>query len=343
MVRAIDAAREGTVTRLTLSLGVTVNPRTWPILDGSVTPDAIDLVTTPLDPSELFWRQLKFGEFDISEMSISSLLIAVNKGDDRFVALPVCTTRRFFHSTILVRRDAGIERPEDLKGKRVGVPEYQQTAALWTRGALQHEWGVTAQDMTWWMERPQARSHGGATGSKPPKGVTIHEVPADKSLGSMMMSGELQAVVHYIRGTNLVDRSTVDLRTQPEIRTLFPDTVAEGARYWKKTGILPINHAMVVKREVYEDYPWVVLNVLKAFREANAIAEQQRLQHVEYHGATGLMSAESAKGLRTQLIDHSVATNRLVFETAADYSFEQGLTNRRMKLEEIFAPSVMED
>jgi 4,5-dihydroxyphthalate decarboxylase len=331
------------VSKLQLSLGVTVNPRTWPILDGSVTPDAIDLHVTPLDPSELFWRQLKFAEFDISEMSISSLLIAVNKGDDRFVALPVCTTRRFFHSTILVRRDAGIETPADLKGKRVGVPEYQQTAALWTRGALQHEWDVLARDMTFWMERSKARSHGGATGSAPPPGVTIHEVPADKSLGSMMTSGELQAVIHYIRGTNLVDRSTIDLRNHPEIKTLFPDPIAEGVRYWKKTGILPINHAMVVKREIAEKHPWAVLNVLKAFREANAIAEEQRLPHVEYHIATGLVSPESAAGLRKTLIQHSIAANRLVFETAADYSYEQGLTNRRMTLEEIFAPCVLED
>ena len=331
------------MTKLQLSLGVTVNPRTWPIIDGSVTPDAIDWHVTPLDPSELFWRQLKFSEFDISEMSISSLLIAVNKGDDRFVALPVCTTRRFFHSTILVRRDSGIAAPEDMKGKRVGVPEYQQTAALWTRGALQHEWGVKSQDMEFWMERSQARSHGGATGSSAPPGVTIHEVSAEKSLGSMMASGELQAVIHYIRGTNLVDRSTVDLRNHPEVRTLFPDPVAEGTRYWRKTGILPINHAMVVKRELAEQHPWVVLNVLKAFREANEIAEAQRLAHVEYHAATGLVSPESAQGLRRTLIRHSVAENRLVFETAADYSFEQGLTTRRMKLEEIFAPCVMED
>ena len=338
-----DQKGETVLSDLTLSLGLTVNPRTWPVLDGRVRPAAIDWHATPLHPSELFWRQLKFAEFDISEMSLSSLLIAIDKGDRRFLALPVCTTRQFFHTSILVRRDSGIARPEDLKGKRVGVPEYQQTAALWTRGALQHEWGVRPSDMTWWMERGQARSHGGATGSGAPPGVTIHPVPAEKNLGTMMAAGELDAVVHYLRATNLVDRSTEDLAANPDIRPLFPDNRAEGARYWAKTGLLPINHLMVVRRDVAERHPWVVLNVLKAFRAANEIAETERLAQAEYHIATGLVGPESAEGLRRRLVEHSVAANRLVFETAARYSHEQGFTTRQIPLAEIFAPAVLED
>src|SRR5579863_2234187 len=127
---------------LPLSIGITNNPRTWPILDGTVKVDGIDLIPTVLHPSELFWRQLHFAEFAVSEMSCSSFLIVIGQGDRRFVGLPIFTTRRFFHTSILVRRAAGIETPADLKGKRVGVPEYQQTAALWTRGVLQHEFGV---------------------------------------------------------------------------------------------------------------------------------------------------------------------------------------------------------
>jgi 4,5-dihydroxyphthalate decarboxylase len=114
---------------LQLSVGMASNPRTWPIFDGTIKPDGVDLIPSAVHPSELFWRQLKFGDFDISEMSFSSLIMALANGDDRWVGLPVFTTRRFFHTGILVRKDAGIEKPEDLKGKRVGVPEYQQTAA----------------------------------------------------------------------------------------------------------------------------------------------------------------------------------------------------------------------
>src|SRR6201988_1809513 len=179
------------------SIGITSTPRTWPVIDGQVKPDGIDLVPTVLHPSELFWRQLRFAEFAVSEMSCSSFLIALARGDTRFVGLPIFTTRRFFHTSILVRRKAGIETPADLKGKRVGVPEYQQTAALWARGVLAHEFGVTPADIEFWMERTPKKSHGGATGFKPPPGVVVHQVPADKSLGSMMLAGELDATGHF--------------------------------------------------------------------------------------------------------------------------------------------------
>ena len=151
-------------------------------------------------------------------MSCSSFLIAIARGDTRFVGLPIFTTRRFFHTSILVRRAAGIETPADLRGKRVGVPEYQQTAALWGRGVLQHEFGVAAKDMEFWMERTPEMSHGGATGFKPPPGVTVNQIPADKSIGSMMLAGELDAALHYLSGRNLVDRSRADLANQPGLQ-----------------------------------------------------------------------------------------------------------------------------
>ena len=183
---------------LQLSIGITSNPRTWPIIDGTVKPEGIDLVATVLHPSELFWRQLHFAEFAVSEMSCSSFLIATGLGDTRFFGLPIFTTRRFFHTSILVARKAGIETPADLKGKRVGVPEYQQTAALWARGVLQHEFGVAPKEMEFWMERTPEKSHGGATGFKPPPGVVVNQIPADKSIGTMMLAGELDAALHYL-------------------------------------------------------------------------------------------------------------------------------------------------
>src|SRR4026209_29689 len=231
-----------------LSVGMAPNPRTWPLFDGRVKPDGIDLIMSPVHASELFWRQLRFADFDLSDMSFSSLLIAIAHGDQRWVGLPIFTTRRLFHTGILVRRDAGIDTPADLKGKRVAVPEYQQTGALWIRGALQHEFGVAPKDMEFWMERPPSKSHGGATGFKPPSGVTVNQVPPDKSLGSMMASGEVDAVMFYLVDPNLIDRSTIDLHNHPEIKPLFTDSVAEGVRYYRKTGLYPINHGMVMKR-----------------------------------------------------------------------------------------------
>ena len=164
---------------LQLSIAMTVNPRTRPILDGSVKADGIDLIPTPLHPSEMFWRQLKFADFDVSELSFSSLSMAKARGDERFVGLPIFTTRHFFQNWILVRKGARIESPADMKGKRVGVPEYQQTAAVWSRGILEHDFGVAPKDMEFWMERAPAQSHGGSTGFKPPPGVTVLPVEAD--------------------------------------------------------------------------------------------------------------------------------------------------------------------
>ena len=328
--------------KLQLSLGITSNPRTWPILDGRVVPDAIDPLITPCDPSELFWRQLRFGDFDVSEMSMSSLMMIRAQGDDRFIGLPVFTTRQFFHTKILVRRDARINAPADLKGKRVGVPEYQQTAALWIRGITQSEFGVTPRDMEFWMEREPSRSHAGAVGFKPPPGVTIHQIPPDKSIGSMMVKGELDACMFYIRNQNLIDRSSEDLANHPDIKPLFPDSAAESVRYFEKTGIYPINHGMVVKRELAERNPWVVVNLLKAFNAANDIANRERIEHVAYHIETGRVPAQYRAALAAPLITHGLKANRATLETAASYSLEQGLTPRLLKLDELFAASSLD-
>ena len=325
-----------------LSIGMASNPRTWALHDGTVSPDGIDLIPSVVHPSELFWRQLRFADFDISEMSFSSLIMALAGGDDRWVGLPVFTTRRFFHTGVLVRRDAGIESPADLKGKRVGVPEYQQTAALWTRGVLQHEFGVEPKDMEFWMERTPDHSHAGAVGFKAPKGVTIHQIPMEKDIGSMMLSGELEATLLYIVDPNLVDRSTADLWHHPDIKNLFPDSVAEGTRYYEKTGIIHINHGMIMKRSIAERHPWAVLNVLKAFEKANKLAAAQRMEHVEYYIDAGLLPPSSRGVLASNLVQHGVAANRKTLETAAQYSYEQGLTPRLIGLDEVFAESTMD-
>jgi 4,5-dihydroxyphthalate decarboxylase len=242
----------------------------------------------------------------------------------------------------MVRRDSGIERPADLKGRRVGVPEYQQTAALWTRGVLEHEFGVAPRDMEFWMERTPSHSHRAAIGFTPPAGVTINQIPPEKNIGSMMLSGELEAVIHYIVNPNLVDRSTADLWNHPAVKPLFPDPLAEGIRYYRKTGIFPINHGMVIRKEIAERHPWIVLNLYKAFERANQMADRERVEHVEYYRATGLLTAEGSDALKAPLARHGIKANRQVLEAAARYSHEQGLTPRLLGLDEVFAASSME-
>jgi 4,5-dihydroxyphthalate decarboxylase len=328
---------------LPLSIATSDNARTRPILEGKVKAEGIAFTCTNMHPSELFWRQLQFAEFDVSEMSLSGLMMAVAGGDDRFVGIPVFTTRKMFQVGVLVRKDRGIEVPADLKGKKMGVPEYQQTAALWTRGYLQHEYGVHPRDMEFWMERNDDKSQGAAVGFRPPKDVKLNYIPNDTNLGEMLLDGKLDGALRYLANTNnLVDRSSLDLYRHPDFKTLFPDPHAEGVRFYRKTGIYPINHGMVIKREIAEKHPWTVQHIFKAFEKALALAEKARRDAVEYHLETGLLPPEARKALATPLVHYGVEPNRKVLETAAQYSYEQGLTPRLVKPEEFFPPATQE-
>ncbi len=176
----------------------------------------------------MFWRQLEFGEFDVSEMSLSALARLVADGKSDWVALPVFTLRRFYHTQLLVRADAGIQTPADLRGKRAGVPDYIQTSVVWARGVLADEYGVQPSDLTWVMEREADRSLGGALGFVPPADLRFSFLAPDKSLDRMLLDGELDVLFHYITARNLVDRSRADLHADSRVRTLYPD-VAGGS------------------------------------------------------------------------------------------------------------------
>lgn len=326
---------------LELSLALTVNPRTQPIVDGDVGCDGVRFRLSTMHPSEMFWRQLKFGEFDVSEMSVASLMIATSQAPTDWVAIPVFTMRHFFHTSILVRKDSGIEKPADLKGKRVGVPEYQQTWAVWSRGILKDEFGIEPRDLIWHMERNPEKSHGGVTGFKPPDGVRFSYIPLETNMGEMMVNGELDATLLYMNAGNLIDRSTIDLENHPAIRTLFPDPAAEAQRYFAKTGNFPINHGMVVRRSVYEKYPWVALNVYNMMTQAKEWTNRRRDAALEPYVDAGLVDAASQAGLKTDPMPYGVVRSRAVLENIARYLHEQGLAKRRVALEEIFAPSTL--
>lgn len=330
------------MTNLALSAALTPSPMTRPILDGEVSVEGIDLTSTAIHASEMFWRQLRFEEFDVSELSLSSMLIALTRGDRRWTAIPVFTTRRFFHTGILVNSGAGISEPADLKGKRVGVPEYQQTAALWSRAALQHEFGVAPQDMVWHMERPVERSHGGATGFQPPPGVELHYIPADTNIGEMLVAGELDATLLYLRDPNLVDRSSIDLTQSPAVRPLFPDPLAEGIRYYAKTGVLPVNHTVVVRTSILEKHPWVALNLYGAFVRAKELTRQKLKDLLKPYETIGAAGAGQASPLGADPLPYGVTGQRDVLELVAQYSHEQGLTPRRVDLGEIFFPATLD-
>jgi 4,5-dihydroxyphthalate decarboxylase len=330
-----------TETRLELSIALSDNERTHPLIEGRIVPQGIKLLPTMVHPSEMFWRQLRFAEFDISEMSMSSLLISRSRGDTRWVAIPVFTMRKFFHTSIIVRNDSGITTPAGLRGKRIGVPEYQQTWAIWARGVLQHEFGVHARDIEWFMERNPDKSHGGATGFVPPEGVRVNQIPPTSSMGEMLLRGELDGSLHYLQEKNLVDRSTVDISAVTH--HLFPDPAAEGRRFYAKTGLFPINHTVVVKRSLLESHPWIALNLYHAFVAAKEEIARGAASHLNWYFETGLLDAGIARTLAANdPLAYGFKASRLVLETVAQYVHEQGLSARRVGLEEIFAPSTLD-
>lgn len=334
---------------LQLSMALPRNPRVLPLIEGTVRPDGIQPLITPYagSASEVFWRQLKFADFDVSEMSLSSLMMQASAGRPDWVALPVFPTRRFFHSQTLVRVDSGIQEPKDLVGKRVGVPEYQQTAALWTRGAFEHEFGVKPRDIIWFMERTEERSHGGSTGFQPPADISFHRIPPHQSIASMLLSGELDASIVFIRLKNLVDRSSaLDFKDHHQVKPLFPDSTQENIRYYQKTGLFPINHCVVVRRSVAERHPWVLLNLYKAFLEAKQTYADQLTEWTKDYFQLGLWRKSETQGAKTEaredVYPYGMAANRRVLETIRDYSYEQGLTSRRVSWDELFAPGTLD-
>lgn len=327
---------------LTLSIALSDNERTRPVAQGRFQPQGVRLIPTVVHPSEMFWRQLKYGDFDVSEMSLSSLFISTARGDRRWVALPIYTSRMFFHTNILVRTDRGIAKPEDLRGKRVGVPEYQQTAALWSRGILEHEFGVSAREIEWFMERGPDKSHGGATGFVAPAGVRLNQIASDTNIGEMLVSGEIDATLLYLNNRNLVDRSTLDLDGVDFIKPLFQDKQAETRRYFAKTGIYPINHTVVVKRELYERHPWLALNLFHAFVAAKKDVERETAETMKSYFDTGLVDPAGQQGLQADPKAYGMKASRKVIETISQYVHEQGLTDRPVAVEELFAVSTLD-
>jgi 4,5-dihydroxyphthalate decarboxylase len=330
------------VARLELSAALTVNDRTQPLLDGRVEPEGIRLVTSALIPGEIFWRQLKFADFDVSEMSVASLMIATEHGETDWVALPIFTQRAFFHTKPLVRDDAGIDGPRDLEGKRVGVPEYQQTRAVWTRGILQDEFGVDPRAIRWFVERTVERSHGGATGFTPPPGIELSYVSESTDLGRMLLARELEATLYHYETRNLVDRALTVLSGRPEVRPLFPDSAAEGRRYYASTGIFPINHCVVVRRSLYERHTWIALNLFNAFEAAKERDAKRRVRATATHLEVGVVAPDVADALATDLFPYGVRANRRTLETIARYLREQGLTEREVRLEELFPKAFLD-
>ncbi|HLY67969.1 MAG TPA: hypothetical protein VKU60_20690, partial [Chloroflexota bacterium] len=265
------------MSRVQLSFAAGSVERLRPILDGQVQPEGIDLVPSVIAPNDLFWRVPRFDPFDVAELSLTGYLWGIQHGK-RWTALPVFPGWTFScHTETLVRVDAGIHKPEDLRGKRVGVPEYPVTAIMWIRDAWQSENGVRPEDIEWYDERADWCSHYRLMGYRPPKGVSLSVIPEERYLCDMLISGEIDAVTRYFGRKRdydqpvLVDRSYMsmhELAEHPKVKWLYPDRKAAAIAYHQRTGYLQPIHCIIMKQEVAEKYPWAPLNLVNAFAES---------------------------------------------------------------------------
>jgi 4,5-dihydroxyphthalate decarboxylase len=300
--------------------------RTQPLIDGRVRPEGVELNFIPLKPGETFWRQLNHQEFDVSEMSLSSYTILRSEGDERFIAIPVFPSRIFRHSAVYLKAESKIAKPQDLKGKRIGVGDYQMTAAVWVRGFLQHEYGVRPEDVQWVVGQP-------IRNIQPPEGIRLEFIPKGEVMEEKLERGEIDALASVMLPRNLGS----------SVRRLFPEWRQTEADYYRKTRIFPIMHTVVLKRALYDRNPWLATSFYKAFCAARDLS--YRWLYNTDALAVGLPwvvdDVEKTRSLfGTQIWDYSIEGSRPTLEALVQYLDEQKLSRRRMKVEELFVPNI---
>jgi len=321
------------MSKLRLTFACGPYDRTQALRDGTLAPEGIELVYLDLQPAEIFWRMLQYREFDASEMSLSNYTTLASRGDAPFIAIPVFPSRVFRHGYFFVNTDAGISRPGDLKGKRGGVPEFSMTAAVYMRGLLEHEYGVKPGDVEWVQGRADRLGHA------LPKDIRLTQAPAGTELGDLLERGEIDFLMTANNPRSFRRGST-------KVRRLFADYAAAEKDYFRRTRIYPIMHTVVIRRDIYERDPWVALALYKALCTA-----KDRCYHLlAEHGSPKVSSAwlqplleEERAIMGEDWFPYGIEKNRPSLEALLQYTHEHGLAARRMKIEELFAPSTLRD
>ena len=329
--------------KLKLSLALADYDRTRPLLEGKIQPEGIDLTCIPIEGggSEVNFRMLRYGEFDSSEMSMRSYVRSLFEKDPPFVAIPVFPFRSFRHSFIFVNPKSGIRAPRDLRGKRVGIPRYQQSACTWIRGILSDHYDVPVTSVNYVQGGVEDPGRWEGLPLKLPKGVKLETAPRDKRLTDMLEAGEIDALYSAWVPSGFVQGSKT-------IRRLFPDFVDEEKRYYRKTGVFPIMHTVVIRREVYEKNRWVAQSLFKALVEAKQRTYDQFYAPKGNRGSKFILPwiddhlEEVRKLMGWDFYPYGVEPNRKTLETFLRYSHEQGLARRVLKPEEIFSRETAE-
>lgn len=323
--------------KLQLSMAVGPYDRTRALVDGSVQIDGVDPVCMTLSPEEIFFRAFRHAEFDVCELSLSSFTVKTALGNCPYVGVPAFVSRAFRHTAIYVRTDR-IKKPADLKGKKVGVPEYQLTANVWARAILEEDFGVKPSDISWVRgpitdaERPEKIS------IKLPPDVKLEDGPAGKTISQLLAEGEIDGFIAP-RAPDL------DLSKQPNIGWLFPDPTAAAKDYYKRTGIFPIMHLVGVRRELVAQHPWLPAALLKAFEQSKAAA-LDLLTDTSATKVTLPFVEENLKATRAAMGEdfwpYGVAPNRKTLDAFLQRHHAEGLSSRLVKVEEMFHPSTYE-
>jgi 4,5-dihydroxyphthalate decarboxylase len=308
---------------LRLNLACGPYDRTQALRDGTIQAEGIDLNYIQMQPAEIFWRMLQFKEFDASEMSMSNYTTLVSEGNSPFIAIPVYPSRVFRHGYFFINTDKGIKSGADLKGKRGGVPEYSMTAAVYMRGLMQHEFGVKPSDVEWVQGRADR------LGRKLPPDVKLTQAPAGTELGDMLERGELDFII-------TANNPLSFRRGARNVRRLMPNYPEVEKDYYKRTKIYPIMHTVVIRRDVYDRDPWVALkwcyqNITETGSPKASFAWLQS------------MIEEEKSIIGEDWYPYGIEQNRPSIEALLQYTHEQGLTGRRIKIEELFAPSTLRD
>jgi len=315
---------------LNLSLACGDYELTRPLTDGLVKVKGIELNSIILSSPERHWRMSRYQEFDICEFSLSSYLIAKVKKMN-FTAIPVFPHRRFRNAFIFINNQKGIKEPKDLEGKKVGLRTLQNTAGLWARGILQNYYGVSLKDISWFTQDEEPISLPSSLK------LSVQRVPLGKNLDTMLSVGELDAVIYPEILPSFKSGN-------PNVERLFKDYKKEETNYYKKTGIFPIMHTIVIKDEVIQQHPWVATNMLKAFRDAKEVC-YKRLENPRTVPLAWMMHSleEQKEILGGDPWPYNLANNYKNLETFISYSYEQGIIDSKMKVENLFIRNTIDE
>jgi 4,5-dihydroxyphthalate decarboxylase len=306
--------------------------RTHPLIDGSVKPEGIELNWLVLPHFEIWTRMLNYYDFDASEISLSSYIIARTLGKP-LTAIPVFPARAFRHSYVFINTKSGIREPKDLMGRRVGLAEFQQTATVWIRGILQHEYGVNLEDVQWYTWAPHQRMEIAL-----PKRYKVTHLAPDRKPDQMFFDGELDAIMVPSLFPSLFN-------PPPHVRRLFENSPKVEAEYFKKTGIFPIMHSVALRQDLWDEHPWIARNLFKAFQRAKEDAYARLKDPSPYKISLAWFRgpvAEQEQILGGDPWPYGVEKNRHVVETLSTYLYEQGLAEKKLKMEELFAPNTLD-